>query len=414
MGADLELRELDHGFKLAVERMPGVESCGLTWLLPVGAAGDPDGAAGEGASTLLAEYLLRGAGEMDSRAHSDALDLLGVQRRTGASSQHLMITATLLSRNLERALPLIAGMVTAPRLDAAHLEAVRSLALQALEGLDDEPQHLAMVRLVEHHLPAPWNRSGYGHAEGLKALTPASLRAEWSRRARPGGSILAVAGAVDAAAVEACVRPLLRGWSGACAEPVQAAPPRYGTHHEEAESAQSHLAMGLWAPEERRPEAVLHRLAVRILGGESSSRLVTEVREKRGLCYSVGASVSQGRDRGMTTIYAGSTPERAGTTLAQIRTELDRFGEGITRHEFDRAMVGYRSRLVMQGESASARAAAIATDVHRLGRPRSLHELAAEAAGVTFEAVDSYVRGALRECWQRDRTLVVVGPQPLE
>ena len=89
MGADLELRELDHGFKLAVERMPGVESCGLTWLLPVGAAGDPDGAAGEGASTLLAEYLLRGAGEMDSRAHSDALDLLGVQRRTGASSQHL-------------------------------------------------------------------------------------------------------------------------------------------------------------------------------------------------------------------------------------------------------------------------------------------------------------------------------------
>lgn len=407
-------RRLANGLDLVVERIDAMQSCGLSWLVAGGTAYDEPGALGEGWSALLAEYMMRGAGEWTSRTHSDALDALGVDRRTSAATHHLVLGATLLSDHLLESLPLLAQMITAPRLDADHLEPVKRLSLQALAGLEDEPQHLAMVRVSERFFPAPFNRSGYGDADGIRAATVEGLRSAWKARVRPGGSILAIAGRLDLDEIAAAVEPLVGGWSGTVPEPRETRAALGGTLHVETPSAQTHLAMALWAPHESSGDAMRHRMAVRILGGESSSRLFTEVREKRGLCYSVGAGASLGRDRGITTIYAGSTPDRAATTLAQIRTELARFTGGITRAEYDRAVIGFKSRLIMQGESTSARASALALDHHRLGRARSLEELAAEVDAVSLDSLNEYATTTLAQQWSTGATLVVVGPRPLE
>src|SRR5436190_1760125 len=137
--------QLDCGMTLVAEPIANVASAALNWLLPVGAATDPPD--GDGEAALLGELILRGAGGRSSREHSDALDRLGVGRAADVQTHHLRIDATMLGDRLHEALPLIADMILSPALPAEALDPVRSLCLQALDSLDDEPQHLAMLRL---------------------------------------------------------------------------------------------------------------------------------------------------------------------------------------------------------------------------------------------------------------------------
>jgi predicted Zn-dependent peptidase len=398
---------------LLVERMESVRSAAITWLLPVGNAADPEGEAGDGWSVLLSELALRGAGRLDSREFSNALDRLGVQRALTAGAVHMQLSATLLGTRVLDALPLLASIVREPTLPAEHLDAVRSLCLQQLDGLEDDPQQLVMLRLRERHLPKPFQRTGYGDRTALEKASIADLRRTWRERCRPGGAILAIAGHVDPDAIAKRLDELLAGWSGSTPHPVETAPPIGGIGHEETESSQTHIASAFRAPPEGDPGATRFRIAARILGGDTSCRLFTEVREKRGLCYSVGANYSGGRDRGMLAVYAGSTPERAQETVDCIAREIERFERGVTADEFQRAVVGYKSRLVMSGESTAGRAASAAGDFYRLGRVRSLDELAAEVDAISLEDLNDSIAATFNAAWRSTRTAFTIGPKPL-
>lgn len=378
----ISTRTLPNGLVLVLEPMASVSSVGFSFLTPGGSAYDP--ADGQGQATMLAEHLLRGAGAFDSRAHSDALDRLGVQRSSSVSSHHIHVSATMLGSAVAEALPLLVSMLTEPRFDESALEPVRSLSLQALESLDDDPQHVSMLRLRERHLPVPFNRHGYGTPEGLAALTTQRLRKAWDVLARPRGSILGIAGAIDIDRVDELVSRLTERWAGSHSEAVSVAPAERGWAHLPDDSSQVHLGLAFDSPRDGDPLCAVERIGSWILGGGSSSRLFTEVRERRGLCYSVGASYQAGRDFGMTTIYAGSTPNRVQQTFDVIRAELDRFRHGVTEAEFNRAQVGLKSRVVMQGESTMARAMALTGDVFRRGFARSLEEIASEIDRVTL------------------------------
>lgn len=399
---------LSCGLRLAIEPIAAARSVALAWLLPVGSAAFSD--AEDGHAAMLAELIQRGAGGLDARAHSDALDRLGVQRSTSVLTHHMQIGATMLGSHLHEALPLLASMVTSPLLPATALDPARSLALQSLEGLDDDPQELVMLRLKEHHLAPPFNRHGHGREDVLEAATIDSLRAGWKRLAVPKGSILGIAGGIDPHVVEAQLESLLSSWSGAADEPKASAPPARGSHHEIHETAQTHLAVAWDAPRESDTDSMRERLLIRVLGSGSSSRLFSEVREKRGLCYSVFASYSSGRDTGLVMLYAGSTPQRAQQTLEVSMEQVGRLGRDLGRNEFARAVIGLKSRLVMQGESTGARAASIAGDLYRLGRSRSLEAIAAEVDRVSYDDLVAYA-GARRV---GPLTLVTIGPAALE
>lgn len=401
------------GMPLLVERSDTAQSAAVCWLLPVGNAADPEGTAGDGLAVLLSELVLRGAGGRDSRGLSDALDRLGVQRATTPGAVHLQLSSTMLGARVVDALPILVSIVRAPMLPEDHLDAVRSLCLQQLDGLDDDPQQLVMLRLRERHLPAPFNRTGYGNRQALEKATIADLRRAWSTRARPGGAILAIAGAVDGDAIASVLDRELSGWSGSTPDPKEVRPSIGGIGHEESKSSQTHIAMGFKAPPEGDELATPFRIATRILGGDTSCRLFNEVREKRGLCYSVGASYAGGRDRGMMSIYAGSTHERAQDTIDCIAREVERFEAGVDADEFHRAVVGYKSRLVMSGESTSARAASAAGDFYRLGRVRSLTELAAEVDGISLESLNRSIKTLFSPAWRSTRSAFTIGPKPM-
>jgi predicted Zn-dependent peptidase len=399
---------LECGLTLVVEEIAGVRSVAMTWVLPAGAATDP--AEQDGQAALLSELILRGAGGLSSREHSDALDRLGVNRGTDVSAHHMRIEGTMLGDRVEEALPLIASMITAPELPPEHLEAVRSLCLQSLEGLDDDPQHLAMLRLRERHLPPPFNRHGHGEPDALQRATIDELREAWRSRFKPRGSILGVAGAVNPHRLATQLNRLLKDWRGETFEPKPLSEPQRGYLPIMQQTAQVHIGLAWDAPDEADPTSMIERLGVNVLSGSTSGRLFTEVRQKRSLCYSVGASYRAGRDTGMISLYAGTTPERAQQTLDVCAEQIDLMRAGVTEDEFRRAVIGLKSAQVMQGESTPARAAALVYDQFRLGRARSLEEIAAEVDAITIERLNEHL--AWREIGPF--TTVSIGPSALE
>ncbi|MBT8484269.1 MAG: insulinase family protein [Phycisphaerales bacterium] len=399
---------LPSGATLLIEPISGVRSAAVNWRVPAGAATDP--ADRQGQATMLSELIFRGAGGLDSRSHSDALDRLGVQRAADPLAHHIQIEATMLGSRLDDAAGLIASLVCGPTLDDAEVAPVRSLCLQSLQGLEDDPQHLAMLRLREQHLPPPLDRHGYGDAGVLESITGAELREAWKHRFVPPGSIIAAAGAVDADRWIQTLERELAGWQGAAPSPLSFGDPRRGSRHIEQDTSQVHIGLAYDAPPESDPNAMLERAATAVLSGSSSGRLFTEVRQKRSLCYSVGASYRSGREGGWVALYAGTTPERAQETLDVCGQEIERLREGVTAEEFERAIVGMKSHLIMHGESTPARAAALANDQFRLGRPRSLADVAAEIDALTRSDLNAY----LADRGFGPFTVVSIGPTPLE
>ena len=130
------------------------------------------------------------------------------------------------------------------------------------------------------------------------------------------------------------------------------------------------------------------RVAVSVLSGGMSARLFTEVREKRGLCYAIGARYHGLKDAAGLLCYAGTTPEKAQETLDVIVAEFNRLSEGITEEEIQRAKVGLKSALIMQSESSGARAGGIGSDYHLLCRVRSLDEIKEHANATRPAGVD--------------------------
>lgn len=404
---NITTQQLQCGAILLVERIDGVASAAVDWLLPIGSA--TDGPEADGHAALLSELIFRGAGGLSSREHSDAFDRLGVQRSSSVGTHHMHLRMTLLGSKLQEALPLATAMLNQPAMPEGELDPVRSLCIQELASLDDDPQHLVMLRLREKHFAPPFNRHGYGNQRVLEHAEIATLRRAWQERCLPQGSIFAFAGDVDADELADQLDELLEGWSGKHTEPLPLGDPARGRTHVEQETNQVHIALAYEAPHEAHEHSMLERLATRVLSGSTSGRLFTEVRQKRSLCYSVGASYRAGRDVGHVALYAGTTPERAQETLDVCRSEIQRMRQGAQQDEFHRAVIGLKSQLVMSGESTTARASALGYDYFRLGRTRTLDEIAAAVDAITLEQLNDYL--AHRDFGEF--TMVSLGPVQL-
>ncbi len=404
---EIHTHTFSNGLTLVAEPMAAVRSLAMTLLTPAGVARQPE--AQQGVAPLLAELLSRGAGGQASRDFNEALDTLGVHRSVSAGNQHMRLGATLVGDNLDAALPLLLSQALSPNLDEKELEPSRDLCLQEIAALEDDPQRRAMIALRQNHFPEPLGRPSDGIAEHLKALTLGDVRSYWQSGVVAGGSILAFAGQLDWDKLRDTVGELTSAWSGAAddVKPTKDGPRGYT--HLEAQTEQVHIGLAYDAPADPDEASMLQRAAVSVLSGGMSSRLFTEVREKRGLCYSVYASYAGMRDRGAVLGYAGTTTPRAQETLDVFVGELRRIAQGVEADELQRAMVGTKARLIMQGESTGARAGAIAADLYVHGRPRTLAELAERVDSVTLEDVNRFVADRL----VKDITAVTIGPERL-
>lgn len=399
---------LKNGLQLLVEPMAGVRSAAFTLLTPGGSARQPADAAGS--ANLLCNLVTRGAGEQDSRALAETLDNLGVQRSESTEIMHAAFTAATLAENLVPALSVAADIVRRPMLDEEQFEFCKAMALQELEAIEDEPSQKTFIELKARALPEPLGRSTLGDAESVENCSIETLAKFHRESYQAGGSILGVAGAVDPKEIFTAVDRLFGDWESRPLPEIKAAARTPSQFHVEADKVQTQIGLAFEGVSYSDPDFFNAHGAVGVLSGGMSARLFTEVREKRGLCYSVSAWFQPLKDRGLMVGYASSNNDRAAQTLEVILAELERLHEGIEVEEVRRVQAGLKSSLIMQEESTAARASVLARNWYHLGRVRSLEEVAREIDNLT----PARILGYLERHPPCDYTILTLGPKALE
>lgn len=403
----LDKHTLKNGMVLLGEPMEAVQSVAFGFMLPAGAARLPDGCCGAG--NVIADWIFRGAGDRDSRQLSDALDGLGLVRARSVGSSYLAIGAALEADNLAQALELHADIIRRPRLKEDQFELARQLAVDEVLSLDDDPRQKVMLKLREQFYPDPLGRSAVGEITELKALTP-----EMARRIIDDGfnlsqTIFALAGKYDFDAVCQQAEGLFETERREGPESVTLGPSGGRYTHLHNDGAQVHIGLMTETVPPTHEDYYEARVAISVLSGGMSARLFTEVREKRGLCYAIGARYHGLKEAAGITCYAGTTPEKAQETLDCIIGEFNRLGDGISDEEIARAKVGLESALILQSESSSSRAGSIGSDYYILGRVRGLDEIKDNIEQTTADSVS----GFLARNKFKDFTVVTIGPEPV-
>src|SRR5262249_17899812 len=195
---------------LLAEPMKHVRSAALTFLVPVGCVYDPP--EHQGIASVLSDLITRGAGPYDSRALTLALDNLGLDRDESVGVIHMRFWGATLARNLPAALEIYADIIRRPHLPEEEMEPVRALALQDLQGLEDEPRQKVPIELRRRHDPAPLGQDRRGTPEGIHSLTPKVMRAHYRKQFRPKGTILSVAGNIEWEPLRDQVERLFGDW----------------------------------------------------------------------------------------------------------------------------------------------------------------------------------------------------------
>lgn len=398
---------LPNGLVLLAEPMEDVRSATVCFMFPAGAAHDP--ADQSGMAGILADIMTRGAGDRDNRALTTAFDSLGVDRSESVDTLNLWFSGNTLGRNIPAAVDLFADMIRHPTFPEAELDPIKALALHDIESLEDSPQDKVMLELRKRYYPEPLNADKLGTAEGIEAITIKSLKAQWAERIRPNGAILSIAGNFDWSKFKDQIESRFSDWAPGPVSEVTPAAFSPKSDHLEKDTQQTQIAVAYPGASIRDPDYYAARGMVGVLSGGMSSRLFTEVREKRGLCYSVFASHETSKSMAAVVGYAGTRNERAQETLDVMAAEMKKIREGVTADEIDRVKAGLKSSLIMRQESTAARAGTIVSDQFLLGRVRSFDEIQAAIDSLTPSAVAEY---AAR--WPADHlTVVTLGPKPL-
>jgi predicted Zn-dependent peptidase len=399
---------MDNGMVVLGEPMEAVESVAFCFLIPAGASVLPEGCCG--ASNVILDWIFRGAGPRSSRELSDALDSLGLHRAGSVGSAFISIGAALEAGNLSKALDLYADVILRPTLDPEQYGLAQQLAMHEVTALDDDPRQKVMLTLREKFYPHPLGRNTVGNIDELSGLTHKAVAHIVQGRFCSGHMIVSVAGKYDFDRV--CAQ--LEGLFGSDNKEAQeafvtlkdAGAPYTHIHND---GAQVHIGLMTGTVTLAHDQYYNVRLAESILSGGMSARLFTEVREKRGLCYAIGARYHGLKQAAGIMCYAGTTPDKAQQTLDVIRAEFDRLAEDISDQELNRAKVGLKSALILQSESSGSRTGAIAGDYHHLGRVRSLDEIKECIEACTVQSVVQ----CLKKKPMHDFTVVTIGPQPI-
>jgi predicted Zn-dependent peptidase len=406
--SEIQTARLDNGLTLIAERLPDVQSAAFSFLLPAGSALEPEDR--NGTAALACDWMFRGAGRRSNRDLSAALDSLGVQDRETVTPSHIALSGACLAGNWDAALAIYGDIIRRPALAEEEFEPTLLGVVQSLQALEDDPRQKVMVELTRRCFPRPWHRPPEGTLAELDAITPEIVRAHVFRHVSPQETILGVAGNLRFEDVVTSVTKVFGDWpSGPERVGIASDPVAPTAAHLPQDSAQTQIGVAYRAVPFRDPDYYAAWAAVNILSGGMSSRLFTEVREKRGLCYSVYAALQSLVDDGFVLCYAGTTNDRAAETLAVLRGELERLGNGIAEAELARCKARAKSALVMSQESTSARAGALARDWHHLGRVLTLEEIRARIEGLTVPSVLDYVHRRPA----RDFTVVTIGPSAI-
>lgn len=379
---------LANGIEMIGQRMPSLSSTTFGLQFDAAVVNEPEEKAG---LAHLFEYMLfQGTRDKDARALNEAFESLGARKGASTGLETAQVWAQIVNTRFDATLDLISELLMTSTFPKDEIEQMRNIILQEIRRRDDEPMSriFELVRANFYHDTA-LARPLLGTSESVKGLQRYDLRQFWKERYQPNNMLFAIAGKFDWEHVVKRVEDLFGSWQGsATPSPLQQPVPEKRVALELQDGKQEHLALMVPFANYASPDYYPALVLTEVLGGNMASRLFVEVREKRGLVYSVSAGQTSNKHIGALRIYAGTKPDQARECLEVILNELRKLEkEGITADELERAKIQLKSENVMRGEGSGARMGAIARSWWFERKVRTIQEVKESIDAVTQESI---------------------------
>jgi predicted Zn-dependent peptidase len=379
----VQIATLPNGVRVVTETMPGLKSAALgVW---VAAGGRHERAEQNGIAHFLEHMAFKGTARRSALAIAEAIEDVGGYINAYTSREVTAYYARVLEADCDLALDVIADILMNPVFDPHEIEVERGVILQEIGQANDTPDDIIFDWLQERAYPAqPLGRTILGAAERVRGFSRADLSTFVEEHYGPGQLIVSAAGAVDHDTILAAAERLfghLRARPARQAEPGRFAG---GELRKTRKLEQAHMALAFEAPGYRDPDFYTAQVYSIAMGGGMSSRLFQEIREKRGLCYTIFAQSGAYADTGMTMIYAGTSGAELGHLAELTVDEMKRAADGLTAEELERARAQMKAGLLMGLESPSARAERMARMVQIWGAVPPIEQTVARIEAVTL------------------------------
>ncbi|WOI55675.1 pitrilysin family protein [Palleronia sp. LCG004] len=383
-----ESHTLSNGLRIVTENMPGLKSASVgIWI---NAGGRHERIEQNGIAHFLEHMAFKGTKRRNALQIAEAIEDVGGYINAYTSRETTAYYARVLENDVPLALDVISDIVLNSTFDPREMEVERGVILQEIGQVFDTPDDIVFDWLQEAAFPdQPVGRSILGSAERVGAFGRDDLATFVGERYGPGEMILSAAGAVDHDAIVRFAEKTF-GHLPPRIGPV-AQPARFvgGEWRETRALEQVHFTLGFEAPSYRDADFYTAQIHASALGGGMSSRLFQELRERRGLCYSIFAQSGAYDDTGLMTIYAGTSAEQIGSLAEVTMDEIVRAGRDLAPAEIARARAQMKAGLLMGLESPSARAERMARLVAIWGRVPDIDE--------TIARIDNVTTGDVRE-----------------
>lgn len=401
---------LDCGVELAVLHLPQRRAEALDIRVLAGAADEP--ADRLGLARLVEQTIDKGTANYDGRGLSDAFDEIGAMTGSWCGREVTAYSSLTLPEFFERSVALHAEYLRTPTFPQDACEVAIDLAKQELLTLNDDAQSLCDKLIARQALGSVLGRHNLGEAETLDAITHDELVGYWKNNYCAGRMVVSAAGPIAPDVIAKTIDKYFTGFgeSKRAHRELRQVEFTPGELHQDKDTEQEQIAVALRSVAVDHPDRPAERLALGVLGGGMSARLFTEVREKQGLAYWVGAWVENPRGSGMFYVGASTTPQRCATTYETLLRELDRMAHDVTEEEVQRALTGFLVRADVRSDQTRSRCSEQADDLIHYGRPVPMEEKLNRLRAVTVDDVRRYAATYLTGA---PRSVVTLGPKSL-
>jgi predicted Zn-dependent peptidase len=401
----IRLTRLANGLTVVSETMPRVETVSFGAYVAAGTRHET--AAENGVSHFLEHMAFKGTERRDAAAIAREIEDVGGHLNAYTARENTAYYCKVLKEDLPLAADIIGDILTHSTFAPEELERERGVILQEIGQANDTPDDIVFDHFQETAFPTqPMGRPTLGTEEVIKAMPRAALTGYMRHHYGPERMVVAAAGALEHETLVELVKRHFADLPTVAPDPYE--PARYvgGEFREERDLDQVHIVLGFpgtgYKDDLHYPTLLLSTL----LGGGMSSRLFQEIREKRGLVYSIYSYAHPYQDGGIFGIYAGTGEAEAEELIPVTLEELRKVQADVTREELDRAKAQLRASLLMSLESTGSRTEQLARQLQVHGRVIPVEETKAKIAAVTVEAVQQAAARAFRAT----PTLAALGP----
>ncbi len=387
----LQQHRLANGFRIVTEEMPGLASAAIGVWVTAGARHETP--AQNGIAHFLEHMAFKGTARRSALQIAESIEDVGGYINAYTSREVTAYYVRVLQNDVPLALDVIADILLNPALDLSEIEVERGVILQEIGQALDTPDDVIFDWLQEEAYPdQPIGRTILGPSERVSNFTRDDLRSFIGQHYGPEQMILSAAGAVDHDQIVKLAEALFGAMTPKPGFDADKARFVGGERRQIKQLEQAHFALSFESPGYRDDDIYVAQIYASALGGGMSSRLFQEIREKRGLCYSIFAQAGAYADTGMTTIYAGTSGDQVQELAHVTIDEMKRAASDMNEAEVARARAQMKAGLLMGLESPSNRAERLARLVQIWDRVPPLEETVAMIDAVTAQKVRDFAQ----------------------